>query len=211
MAEGEAGGKGGWWQKPVAIITGLTALVGAVAALLQAFDSPVLSRLADRILGPDSPEAATPTPGPAAGAADDRLWIADRRTGCRVFNPHPLENEAIDWSGPCVDGRAHGGGVLTWYLNGEATGLRYQGEYKNGMRDGFGTETLWEGSQEKSYSGEYRANERNGQGVIRWTDGTSWEGPFVDGLPNGWGSFTDADGKVSQRQYVNGNLTARRG
>lgn len=211
MADGGPEAKSSWWQKPVAIITGLTALVGAVVGLLQAFDSPVLSRIAARVLGED--DAAAPSPEdvvPAAGT-DDARWIGDRRTGCKVFNPNPLANEAIEWSGPCVDGRAHGNGVLTWYQDGAATGLSYQGEYKNGMRDGFGTETLWEGSPERSYSGEFRANERNGHGIVRWDDGSSWEGLFVGGLPNGWGSFTGADGATSQRQYVDGKLTAERG
>ena len=204
MAQGEEGGKGGWWQKPVAIIAGLTALVGAVAGLLQALDSPAMSRLVLRLLGDEPEVAADPD------AVGDPHWIADSRTGCEVYNPGPLPNEAIEWSGPCVDGRAHGNGVLTWFLNGEATGLRYQGEYKSGMRDGFGVETMYEGSLEQSYAGEFKANSRHGHGILRWTSGESWEGPFVDGLANGWGRFTAADGSASEKQFVNGNLTAVR-
>jgi hypothetical protein len=219
MAQGDESGKNGWWQKPVAVIAGLTALVGALAGLLQAFDSPAFTRIADFFLG-EEPIVATAPPEPSAEPAiapavpalpasvEDPHWISDRRTGCKVYNPEPIANEAIDWSGPCVEGLAHGSGVLTWYLNGEATGLRYQGEYKNGLRDGFGTETMYEGSEEESYTGEFKANDRNGTGIIRWVGGDSWEGPFVGGLPNGWGTHTSADGRTTQRRYANGNLTA---
>ena len=45
-------------------------------------------------------------------------WIADTKTGCKVFNFNPLPNEKIEYVGRCVDGYADGLGVLTWYKDG---------------------------------------------------------------------------------------------
>jgi hypothetical protein len=65
-------------------------------------------------------------------------WIADAKTGCKVWNPAPQQNEAIHWSGGCSkDGYAQGKGTLEWSENGRA-GDRYVGEYEDGKRNGHG-------------------------------------------------------------------------
>jgi len=219
--EGKEAAKSGWWQKPVAVIAGVTALLGAIGGLLQTFESPAIARLVDRLLG-EPAEVATATPAPenvtatsaltatAPAAGADPHWIADPQAGCEVYNSWPQPNEAVTWSGPCVNGRAHGTGILIWFQDGSPTGLRYEGEYKNGMRDGPGVETMWEGSDEAVYTGEFKANNRHGRGTLVWVNRESWEGPFTYGLPNGWGRFTAADGTTSERQYVNGNFIAER-
>lgn len=61
---------------------------------------------------------------------EDRHWIATQ-DGCLVYSPNPIPNETVIWSGACVDGKAIGPGELTWYLNGEATGV-YTGEFLEG-------------------------------------------------------------------------------
>lgn len=32
-------------------------------------------------------------------------WIADAKTGCKVWNPVPASDESIIWSGKCKDGK----------------------------------------------------------------------------------------------------------
>ena len=51
--------------------------------------------------------------------------------GCLVYSPSLLPNETISWSGECVEGEIAGQGELTWYLNGEPTGV-YRGEFQEG-------------------------------------------------------------------------------
>ena len=34
--------------------------------------------------------------------------------GCDVWNEEPQPNEISTWTGPCIDGRTNGYGVLTW-------------------------------------------------------------------------------------------------
>jgi len=45
-------------------------------------------------------------------------WMTDKKTGCKFWNPKPRLNESISWSGECVNGKAHGIGILRWYING---------------------------------------------------------------------------------------------
>ena len=49
-------------------------------------------------------------------AAEPNWSITDK--GCKVWNPKPQPNESVKWSGECIDGKAHGNGILTWYQNG---------------------------------------------------------------------------------------------
>jgi hypothetical protein len=56
-----------------------------------------------------------------AGAVTGALagdWIADRKTGCRVWNSNPTAQESLSWSGRCKDGLAEGAGVVQWFRDG---------------------------------------------------------------------------------------------
>lgn len=48
--------------------------------------------------------------------ASEGNWIITDK-GCKVWNPSPQPNESVTWSGECVDGKAHGNGILQWYQN----------------------------------------------------------------------------------------------
>src|SRR5215469_12363443 len=71
-------------------------------------------------------------------------WIADSKTGCKVWNPAPEPKEAIHWSGPCKNGYADGRGTVQWMENGKP-GDRYDGEYRGGKRNGHGVVTYSNG------------------------------------------------------------------
>jgi|SRR5689334_18918947 hypothetical protein len=82
-------------------------------------------------------------------------WIADAKTGCKVWNPAPQARETIRWSGGCEGGYAQGKGTLQWYENGRP-GDRYEGEYQAGKRNGHGTVTMSNG---KRIEGDWRNDE----------------------------------------------------
>ncbi|MDP2755165.1 MAG: hypothetical protein Q8P40_12360 [Nitrospirota bacterium] len=69
-------------------------------------------------------------------------WITTDK-GCKVWNPFPKPNESVTWSGECVDGKAHGYGVLQWYENRIKT-LRQEFTPTNGVRmeDGVAVATV---------------------------------------------------------------------
>jgi hypothetical protein len=82
-------------------------------------------------------------------------WIADSKTGCKVWNPAPQARETIRWSGTCEGGYAQGRGTLQWFENGRA-GDRYVGEYQAGKRNGHGVVTMSNGTR---IEGDWRNDE----------------------------------------------------
>jgi MORN repeat len=75
-------------------------------------------------------------------------WIADAKTGCKVWDPAPEQGESIRWSGACKDGFADGDGTLQWFLHGKP-GDRYEGGYAHGKRNGYGVVTFANGETVK--------------------------------------------------------------
>jgi hypothetical protein len=82
-------------------------------------------------------------------------WIADRKTGCKIWNAEPQQDESVTWSGPCKNGLAEGHGTLQWFEHGQPD-ARYEGEYQGGQRNGYGVETEANGTQ---FKGEFRDDE----------------------------------------------------
>ncbi|MBL8674814.1 MAG: hypothetical protein JNL07_08005 [Rhodospirillales bacterium] len=104
-------------------------------------------------------------------------WIADPRTGCRVWNPAPAPDESIDWSGGCDGGLAGGRGVLQWTLKGQPT---------------------------DRYEGEMRAGRYEGRGAMRFVDGGRYDGDWRDGRAHGVGTHVGADGGTASGRWTDG-------
>ena len=53
---------------------------------------------------------------PLGAAAETDQWLTDPIGGCRIWTDQ-LDSfrEAATWTGPCVDGKASGEGVLVWF------------------------------------------------------------------------------------------------
>ena len=103
-------------------------------------------------------------------------WIADPRSGCRVWNGSPKPSETIAWSGGCANGLAQGRGVLQWYQAGKPNG-RYEGEFRDGKENGRGVATWASGNR---YEGEWRDGKAHGLGV--YTKGSdTFNGIWRDG------------------------------
>ena len=64
-------------------------------------------------------------------------WITTTNQPCKVWNPEPQADESVTWSGGCKDGLASGKGILRWTENGKPD-VEFDGEYKNGKRNGPG-------------------------------------------------------------------------
>jgi hypothetical protein len=120
-----------------------------------------------------APSCSVPPPQPG--------WIADARTGCKVWNAFPEPNESVTWSGACQNGIWQGRGVLQWFHYGTPSD-REEGEFRDGRL--------------------------NGQGVITWPDGDRYEGDFVDGRRTGQGVYTFANGNRKAGQWLDGDFIA---
>ena len=88
------------------------------------------------------------------------------------------------------------------YLFSGENKLIYEGEYKNGKRNGQGT--YYYDSGEK-YIGEWKDGLREGKGIFYWDDGTYWEGNFTNNEMNGKGNYFDGEDSFPA-EYRNGEF-----
>ena len=143
--------------------------------------------------------------------AQTAAWIADAKSGCRVWNIYPAAGETMSWSGACREGMADGRGVVQ-YSHQDKSGGRYEGDYKIGKLQGRGAYLFPNGSR---YEGEFRDSQFNGQGTLSRPDGSrSYVGQWSGDRRNGQGTHTAAKGDVFAGAWTNGcfkqgNRTAR--
>lgn len=121
-------------------------------------------------------------------------------------------------------GKIEGKGLMIW-----PNGDRYDGEWKKGLQDGEGTYTY--ATAGYSYSGHWVKGNIKGHGTFRfnngnvmegdWTamgtgtgylvfaDGTRYDGPFVNGAPNGQGTKVWANGDRYEGAFAMGHMTGQ--
>ena len=73
-----------------------------------------------------------------------------------------------------------------WYLWWNKLGDRYEGEWKDCLKHGNGTDIFANGD---SYSGQYKFGKPSGYGQYIWKDGSCYSGEFQSGLKNGFGKY----------------------
>jgi MORN repeat len=71
-------------------------------------------------------------------------WITAANQPCKVWNPQPQPDDSVTWSGACVDGLASGKGILRWMKKAQPD-VEFNGEYKDGKRNGHGVLTTANG------------------------------------------------------------------
>jgi hypothetical protein len=64
-------------------------------------------------------------------------YIADKESGCKVWDISYSADQSITWKGGCKDGLASGYGTLIWYANGKQVAF-YNGQMKTGNQNGYG-------------------------------------------------------------------------
>lgn len=116
--------------------------------------------------------------------------IADRESGCKIWNSKSLVGYTVTWTGQCKGGKADGVGSLQWFYNKRPEG-RYDGDYALGKMQGHGTYAMDDGSR---YIGQFQNNLRNGRGAYLWADGTRYEGDYHNNLMDGKGTIYWTDG-----------------
>jgi hypothetical protein len=137
-------------------------------------------------------------------------WVADARTGCRVWSATPQPNRPVAWLGECLNGLPPGPGVLQWLSDGHPRdhgGGQLQGGPTSGpvaatlVASGQGLATWVNGNR---YSGEWRDGKKNGRGVQVDADGSRYDGQWRNDLPNGRGTLVLSDGDGYSGVWVNG-------
>jgi hypothetical protein len=141
--------------------------------------------------------------------------------GCKVWDPHPLPNESVTWSGSCLEGYADGPGVVQWLADGQPgtrvegtlargkpvgkttvvrpDGARFDGTYVDGERSGKG---VWTWANGARYQGDWLHDQHNGVGVMTYANGDRYEGDWKDGKRSGHGVLTLHDGSRYDGEFV---------
>ncbi len=145
-------------------------------------------------------------------------WVLCNTDDCTLLDPYFSDGVTMKWEGSCLNGKANGYGKLTKHKNGEYEST-YEGEYKDGIREGKGKfthkdKTITIGNFEQGqliglgtrthddgtkYEGEFINYRQHGKGIITYANGAKFEGFFVsDQIYTG--KFTNYDGKITYIQ-----------
>ena len=144
-------------------------------------------------------------------------WV-DCGNNTQLLDSYYSPGVTFTWTGPSKAGKANGQGVATKYVNGKFES-KYEGTYRNGIREGKGTFTHKDGSVKtgnfingqligkgtvrdgdgNSYEGDLLNYRMHGKGALRWGNGSTFVGYMVDDAPY-TGKFTSYTGEVSYIQ-----------
>lgn len=97
------------------------------------------------------------------------------------------------YEGEIKDGVRDGSGILTY-----ASGDVYEGEFDDDEISGYGKLTYANGD---IYEGQFKNGLRDGRGSLLYSDKTSFEGEFKEGRKNGYGVYT-GNGTSYEGNYV---------
>ena len=108
----------------------------------------------------------------------------------------------VTWTGPCVDGRAQGTGVLEWFRDGSRT-VRYSGHMEGGRITGRGELT----ESQIRYEGTWKDGDLR-EGVATYPDGRRYSGKWDSG---DWtrGVLTAPGGYRLEDHWYRGQLTRK--
>jgi len=144
-------------------------------------------------------------------------WV-DCGNNTQLLDPYYSSGVTFTWTGAAKGGKANGQGVATKYKNGKFES-KYDGTYRNGIREGKGTFTHMDGSVKtgtfingqltgkgfckdengNSYEGEFLNYRMHGNGTLRWGNGSTFVGYMVNDAPY-TGKFTSYTGDVTYIQ-----------
>lgn len=118
-------------------------------------------------------------------------WV-DCGNNTQLLDPYYSPGVTFTWTGSSKGGKANGQGVATKYVNGKFES-KYEGSYRNGIREGKGTFTHKDGSVK---TGTFVNGQLTGKGTAKNDDGFSYEGDFINYRMHGNGTLTWGNGST---------------
>lgn len=128
-------------------------------------------------------------------------WV-ECGNSCKLLDPYYSPGVTFEWTGGQKDGKAHGIGKAIKYVNGKYEST-YEGEYKNGIREGFGRFSHVEGTIQE---GPFVKGQFSGKGIETMDNGDSYEGNFVNYQRHGYGKYKMANGSTFEGWFVVGEV-----
>lgn len=124
-------------------------------------------------------------------------WV-DCGKNCQLLDPYYTDGVSFTWSGSAVNGKANGQGIATKYINGKIES-KYEGQYRNGVREGRGIFTRKDGSVE---TGTFINGQLTGKGSIKYENGDSYEGNLINYHMHGNGILHLGNGSTFVGYFV---------
>jgi hypothetical protein len=137
-----------------------------------------------------------------AWADSQPTFIKDAKSGCAVGTFHPEAGLAVQWTGPCVGGKAQGRGIAEWSVGGKFS-ARSEGDYHGGLLEGRVISVF---ADERRQEAEYRGGMRNGRCITTWSNGQRFDGQCANDQPNGVGKWHFASGDRYYGDVRNGQM-----
>jgi hypothetical protein len=118
------------------------------------------------------------TPWDAAMSGETGRWISDPNTHCRLLDIALRPGDTVNWIGDCRNGRGEGPGTASFFANGREY-ESFTGTFADGLAQDGNVIVRWGNGW--SYEGGMARGRFNGHGVLSSADGSRLEGLFVDG------------------------------
>lgn len=125
-------------------------------------------------------------------------WV-DCGNNTQLCDPYYSPGVTFTWTGSSKGGKANGQGVATKYVNGKFES-KYEGTYRNGIREGKGTFTHKDGSVK---TGTFVNGQLTGKGSAKDDNGNSYEGDFINYRMHGYGTLRFGNGSIFVGYMVN--------
>ena len=84
------------------------------------------------------------------------------------------------------------------YYENSKNGTKYEGDWENSMRSGYGIEYYEDGS---FYKGQFSKGRKNGIGIYQWKDKSYYEGQWYNNFLHGYGKYIYSDGTIYIGQW----------
>jgi len=128
--------------------------------------------------------------------------VASSSVGCQTPSTQCLNGNGVyiypdgtRYEGDFKDGKRHGFGDGTLIMGG---GYRYEGYWENDKPHGRGLQTRDNG---EIYNGEFQRGKRHGRGEYKWPSGNRHIGEWQNGKKHGRGVHIFADGGLFMREW----------
>lgn len=125
-------------------------------------------------------------------------WV-DCGNNAQLLDPYFSPGVTFTWTGSAKNGKANGQGIATKYVNGKFES-KYEGSYKNGVREGRGTFTHMDGSVK---TGTFVNGQLTGKGTLNDGNGNTYEGEFINYRCHGNGTLKWGNGATFVGFMVN--------
>ncbi|XP_030623967.1 MORN repeat-containing protein 3 [Chanos chanos] len=105
------------------------------------------------------------------------------------------------YTGEWLDNKRHGKGTQVW----KKAGAIYDGGWKNGMRDGFGTLSKLQASTNqytRVYLGSWKNDKKDGFGTYFYSESAFYEGEWLEDKRSGWGRMYFENGDIYEGEWL---------